>query len=418
MSIIDFFDACPGFFSQFELPSLSNLSYGEKDKTNHLIINNLRLESSSRAVLVNSFYRAFNHKRLPQHSRYIPKADDVIIELGAFEGFYATQIGTMLNAGAIHAVEIDPTHANTAKRNLSVNGVNHTVIQTAIGLENGSTDAYFSNAQVNGLSRAVIEGTASSFRVERVQTRTIDSVLEEVGERVDLLILQLNGIELDCLFGSNLFTRANNICVAVLYEDWGRISSAMRFLRSKGYKVEFAEHWIFAKKSTSAPFLKVKVNFLQQDDRRKINGAPLFPVDLSNEILRLVMDFYKIAHTYDQITLERLMSIVAKAQHHFGEHIGVDDLTRCHTLYDFISLVINAASAHFDSKEINIQFGVGTVYGIFQMMLNMPNNEFYVQPKTITLLADFIGIRTNKIKTSIIDAIESVLADGRYYSNI
>jgi FkbM family methyltransferase len=192
-------------------------------------------------------------RELTQHSRYRFKPGDVVVELGAYLGFYsmyaARQVGP---TGRVIAVELNPWNHVILNMNLSRNYPDTTTaINRGIYSKKGIGTAYLGRDQIAGFRKDVISRFASTIRKFKVQMDTVDNILKENSvTQVDLMIIQVNGNEMDALKGmKQSMPMVKNFAIAAPYSSQGvNHKQAIRVhLQTHGFAVEIKSDWIFAK---------------------------------------------------------------------------------------------------------------------------------------------------------------------------
>ncbi len=151
-----------------------------------------------------------------------PKADDVVIDCGAFLGFGEIRLSQDVVAGRLIAVEADRDSHALLRRNLEWNGIaNATVLHRAAWKEEGEMELETGFAQANTLISEVQRGESK----QTVRTVSIDGLVAELGlDKLDMLSLTLNGAEVETLdgAGSTLDRLRPRIRLAGWYTRGGR----------------------------------------------------------------------------------------------------------------------------------------------------------------------------------------------------
>jgi len=200
-------------------------------------------------------YRYFQYNRkIRQHSKYHYQPGDVIVELGSYLGYYsmyaAKQVGP---TGRVISVEMIPENYAVLKLNLETNFPENTVaVNRGIHKEKGLKTAYLGRNQIAGFRKDVIERYVPNLQEIKVEMDTVDNVLHENGvEEVDLMIIQINGNEIDALQGmSKSMQTVRNFAIAAPYDrdgmDHKKIISD--YLSQNGFDVEVNPPWVFSKR--------------------------------------------------------------------------------------------------------------------------------------------------------------------------
>jgi len=191
-------------------------------------------------------------RRYTQHSKYQYKPGDVVVELGAYLGFYsmyaAKQVGP---TGRVISVEMIPNNYAILKKNLSTNYPQSTVaINCGIHRRKGVGTAYLGRNQIAGFRKDVVARFSKTMREIKVKMETVDHLLEENAvTHVDLMIIQVNGNEIDAFEGmQHAISMTENFSIAAPYNSPGsdHQKEIGAYLHTNGFDVELKSGWIFA----------------------------------------------------------------------------------------------------------------------------------------------------------------------------
>jgi len=208
-------------------------------------------------IIQNLEYRYFQtNRKLNQHSRYQYKPGDVVVELGSFIGYYtmyaAKQVGP---TGKVISVEMIPENYEVLKLNLATNYPGNTVaIKRGIHKKKGLRTAYAGGNQLAGFRKDVITQYEPNVQEISVEMDTVDNILQENGVTVvDLMIIQVNGNEIDALQGmSKSIQTVRNFAIAAPYDSEGvdhkKIISD--YLNENRFDVEVDPPWVYARSRT------------------------------------------------------------------------------------------------------------------------------------------------------------------------
>jgi FkbM family methyltransferase len=129
-----------------------------------------------------------------------PRADDVIIDGGAFLGIGDLRISRELPQGRIVAIEANRVCYDLLRRNCEYNKAgNVTALNRALWDKRGTLDLEVGFAQANTLVAEVAKGD----RTQAVETVNIDGLVEELSlPRLSMVSLTLNGAEVEALEGA------------------------------------------------------------------------------------------------------------------------------------------------------------------------------------------------------------------------
>jgi FkbM family methyltransferase len=161
--------------------------------------------------------------------------DPTIVEVGAFWSYYSLwALHEMPNGRAI-LVEPDPNNLAVGERNFALNGRNGTFIQAAVGGQPSEPQPFM--CESDGVTRDI-------------PTVSLQSIVQQQGlERIDLLLVDVQGAELDFLSGGAAFL-ANHVRFALVSTHHHTISGdplthqqTLELLTSLGAHI-IAEHTI------------------------------------------------------------------------------------------------------------------------------------------------------------------------------
>lgn len=205
-------------------------------------------------VIYDIEFRNIQSKRkYKQHSMYEYRLGDVVVEIGAYLGYYAMHAAQKVGpSGQVLAVELVPQNFSILKMNLITNfPKNTTAINMGVYNKKGTEEACIGPNQIASFRRDVISKYTSEFKNVMVETDTIDNILRENNvEDVDLMIIQTNGNEIEVLEGiKNSIARTKNIAIAVPYNRAGSDHEAIifDFLQPNGFFVKKLDVWIYGK---------------------------------------------------------------------------------------------------------------------------------------------------------------------------
>lgn len=208
-------------------------------------------------VVADIEYRYFQTGReQTQHDRYVYKSGDVVVELGAYIGYYAMNVARQIGpSGKIVAVELVPDNYEILKMNLMTN-----FPETAVALNRGVLNrtgpgtAFSGGEQIAGFREEVVGKFTRKAQRISVETDTVDNILRENRiDAVDLMIVQVNGSEIQVLEGADEFIgRIKNIAIAAPYremDDESTLAQIVSRLEDRGFAVDIDRDWIYGKRT-------------------------------------------------------------------------------------------------------------------------------------------------------------------------
>ncbi len=187
-----------------------------------------------------------------KEAHYTPRPGHVCVEMGAYLGYYGMRLAERVGpAGRVIGIEPVPGNVALLRRNVEANQLgNFTVIPK--GVWSGPSSVRFELASQDMQSASMVLGDRGGQAAE-VEVDALDNLLGAVDcDRADLMIIQLNGVELEALEGLTQVDVAN-FAIAARYGEAGRSSVAeiRALLQGRGYSVAVEEErFIFARKTT------------------------------------------------------------------------------------------------------------------------------------------------------------------------
>ncbi len=159
-----------------------------------------------------------------QHKHYDYKPNDTVVEVGAYLGFYT--MGVAPKVGQALAIEMIPELYNIMSMNLAP----YPNVKTAMkGVSNkcGVSVARKGGRQRSSLRADVANAYSPVCGDVEVELDTLDNILDEnkINE-VDLMIIQINGSEIEALKGLTL-DRVKNFVIATPYTEEGVVKDIL-----------------------------------------------------------------------------------------------------------------------------------------------------------------------------------------------
>jgi FkbM family methyltransferase len=177
-----------------------------------------------------------------QTRQYSVKSGDVVVEFGAYLGYYTISLAEEVGPeGRVHAVEIIPAIHKVLARNLEANFPDRaSSINRGVWSQNSTKRAlWVPRGPGGGFTPEILLRFGSPTEIE-VRADSVDSILEEFGvSNVDLLIVQLNGSEIEAVQGmSKAFALCKNMVItSPVRGDSDSMSMITESLRSRGFRV-------------------------------------------------------------------------------------------------------------------------------------------------------------------------------------
>jgi FkbM family methyltransferase len=193
-------------------------------------------------------------RKFTQHSHYTYKPGDVVVELGAYLGYYSMHVANEIGpTGRIIAVEMVPTNFNILELNLKTNFPECAVaVNKGVHRAKGVRTTYIGSHQEAGYREDVIAQHAANYSTIETQTDTVDNILRaHKVSAVDLMIVQVNGNEIDAIKGmQRSLPHIKNIALAAMYDSKGLDHGAFlcTHLEKNHFKVTVNGPWVYAKR--------------------------------------------------------------------------------------------------------------------------------------------------------------------------
>ena len=193
------------------------------------------------------------HRKYKQHSMYEYRLGDVVVEIGAYLGYYAMHAAQKVGpTGHVLAIELVPQNYSILKMNLMTNFPNNTTaINMGVYDKKGSKEAWIGPNQIASFRKDVVSKYTSEFNNVIVEMDTMDNILRENNiDNVDLMIIQTNGNEIEVLEGMrNSIVKIKNIAIAIPYNREGTDHEAViiDLLKPNGFLVKKMDVWIYGK---------------------------------------------------------------------------------------------------------------------------------------------------------------------------
>ncbi len=184
-----------------------------------------------------------------KQSRYAVKKGDVVAEMGAYQGFCAIKLAQQAGEeGKVFCIEPMRENYRLLKKNINANNLNNvTCINRAVW--DSQKDVSF-NIRKNDNQSSSIEMEYDQANSYTIQADTLDNLFAHHDvSTFDLMIIQLNGAEINALRGLNNHA-PRHLSIAARYDTEGEDAALIiqEFLVKKGYDVEIDEKdFVFAR---------------------------------------------------------------------------------------------------------------------------------------------------------------------------
>jgi FkbM family methyltransferase len=185
-----------------------------------------------------------------KESFYKIKQGDHVAEMGAFRGYFcmymAQQVGPR---GRVLAIEPLESNIFYLKKNIEANGLaNVSIIQKGVWKEK---DVLTFKRNDDDYQSSSIDLSYKDAETYQMNVDSLDNILEqEELDRMDFMVIQLNGAELEALEGLTKIL-PNHVAIAARYKKDGHIASTLirDHLQAKNYRVRIRNRdYIFGTK--------------------------------------------------------------------------------------------------------------------------------------------------------------------------
>jgi len=187
----------------------------------------------------------------PKKERYYHvKPGDIVSEMGAYRGYFCLYLSQKVgSAGKVIAIEPLESNLYFLRKNVEENKITNVSIvskgvwkeKSRLLFKKGKRDYQSSSINLNHIN-------ADEFQVD---VDSLDTIYSELGVKtIDLIIIQLNGSELEALEGLNHY-RPENMAIAARYNSGGfRAARQIKdHLKRKDYLITICNRdYIFAEK--------------------------------------------------------------------------------------------------------------------------------------------------------------------------
>lgn len=199
--------------------------------------------------IIKRYYGPKDEKKAHDEGKYYDlKLGDVVVEAGAFIGFYVMRAAELVGeTGKVIAIEAVPENFEIMKRNVEANGLKNVIlINKAVWNTSAKIKFYREGKQVGSITQEVV----STDKFIEVQADTIDEMLKEKSiSKIDFIRIQLNGVELEALEGMNeTLKHQPKVLVAGIYTKNGvPVQTLLKdYLDKKGFKIQIWGGSVFA----------------------------------------------------------------------------------------------------------------------------------------------------------------------------
>ncbi|MDR9486519.1 FkbM family methyltransferase [Salibacter sp.] len=183
-----------------------------------------------------------------KHDFYKVKAGDTVAEMGAFQGFYALKMcKTVGENGKMIAIEPLKDNLKFLKKNITYNKFENRCTIVPKGVWKEQTTLTFKRKTTDHQSGSIVMEKGNEDISLPVDT--LENIMQETHTNAcNMMVIQLNGVEINALKGLNSFY-PNNLAIAARYDQPGvdAVDEITSLLVNRGYKVNVEEErFIFA----------------------------------------------------------------------------------------------------------------------------------------------------------------------------
>ncbi len=168
------------------------------------------------AIVADIDCRFLGNRPYYQHKHYEYKSDDIVVEVGAYLGYYTMSVAPTVKQ--VVAIEMIPDLYKIMKMNLEPYP-NVMTVMKGITNTQGAGTACKGSEQRSSLNADVAHQFSPGCEDIEVDLDTLDNILDENDiDIVDMMIIQVNGSEREVLEGLTL-SRVKNFAIAIPYSE-------------------------------------------------------------------------------------------------------------------------------------------------------------------------------------------------------
>ena len=167
---------------------------------------------------------------------------NVVVEMGAYLGYYCMYLSKKVGSkGIVIAIEPIPKNLKFLEKNINENGLDNVVlVKKGVWNEHSQQTTYLKKGDMQSASIQLIGKNKEKMKIE---VDKLDNILDEIGvKNVDLMIIQLNGVEYEALEGLTKI-KPKNLSIASRYKKDGKPSIPLisEILKKRGYAVRIID---------------------------------------------------------------------------------------------------------------------------------------------------------------------------------
>lgn len=211
---------------------------------------NGHLANEAKAIQKDISFRYHSNRPYVQHDKYSYKPGDVVVEVGAYLGYYSMYIcGQVGDTGKVLAIEMIPENYAIMERNLAA-------FQNAIAINKGVAracelvTAFKGGEHIGSLRKDVVAQYTDVITEIELRTESLDNILDQHDiQAVDMMIIQVNGTEDEVLAGCvSHLNSIRNMFVSARYSE-GRLQHVQdvgNFLATNNFDVVYSDCVLYA----------------------------------------------------------------------------------------------------------------------------------------------------------------------------
>ena len=350
MSFLAYVDQIDRFFARFEATELKPQKTSDGWKvTVGPITYHTRLDVNAEEFCNILQYRVFNGllQFLVQHQRCIIEEGDTVMEVGAYEGLYTLKLAELVGqTGEVHACELMPQYADVIRLNFEQNQVQGKVFSCGVSPEGGMVEVYSGVGQVNGLREDVISRyiDQDQMTIQQLETQTLDQIFEQLDlkDPMKLLILMINGIEMDVLRTFSYFDLVDNLYFAMKYTDMDDVYSAMKFLAEKGFRTEQHQSFMYAKRCHLPVHELRSPLWLVNDPILVPHAAEIIEPELTKALVSNLILLNKPTTYYSKISIEQIVKLVMLGEKYYPDRFPtLDEIDAVTYPFELFAVIVN-----------------------------------------------------------------------------
>ena len=184
-----------------------------------------------------------------KQSEHVVRKGEIAVEMGGYQGFCSLKLARQVGpAGKVVSIEPMPDNFRLLEKNKMANHLDNLIIVNK-GVWDEPSWLTFNRRKGDGQSSS-IEMEYENADQFKIQADCLDNIFQSIGiDKVDFMVVQLNGAEINALRGLTRF-KPTHLSIAARYDTEGCDAAVAikELLESRGYAVKIKENdFVFAR---------------------------------------------------------------------------------------------------------------------------------------------------------------------------